>query len=222
MPNKRVIFFDLDDTLMDDSYAMSCAVEVFRTHIGDPRPADKFHAVWRVALDRHFARYLAGEVGLREQRRDRVREVMGVQLPDDDVDRVYASYLGAYESSWRLFPDALTCLDALSHHRLGVVTNGNTEQQRRKLASVGILDRFQHVIVSEAAGCAKPDARMWRGAGCDLTGAAHIGDNFDADVVGASSAGIRAIWLDRNRTGRKVPRDVTVIHGLGGLPELLA
>src|SRR5579871_988435 len=115
---RRVIFFDIDDTLLDDTHAMTCAVEVFRTHIGDPRPKDDFHAHWRSALDRHFARYLAGEVGLQQQRRDRIREVMGVALPDDHVDAVYAGYLSAYESSWRLFPDTLACLESLSHHRL--------------------------------------------------------------------------------------------------------
>src|SRR5579871_4659877 len=126
---RRVIFFDIDDTLLDDTHAMTCAVEVFRTHIGDPRPKDDFHAHWRSALDRHFARYLAGEVGLQQQRRDRIREVIGNRYADDELDAVYRVYIDTYESNWRLFPDALPCLDALSHHRLAVASNGNTEQQ---------------------------------------------------------------------------------------------
>ena len=221
MPSTRTIFFDIDDTLLDDTHAMTRAVEAFRLHVRDPRPAEEFHARWRSALDRHFARYISGKVGLQEQRRDRVREVLGRNLPDEEIDATYTIYMTEYESSWRLFPDALPCLDALKHHRLAVASNGNTDQQRRKLSSVGVLDRFDPVIVSEAAGCAKPDARVWRGAGCDLDGAVHIGDNFDADIVGARNAGLRPVWLDRKRTGRAVPPDVTVIHSLRELPSLL-
>ena len=90
-----------------------------------------------------------------------MREVIDSSLTDDAADLVFSDYLAAYEEAWRLFPDVLPCLDRLTEFRLGIISNGDERGQRNKLVRTGILDRFEHVVISSAAGCAKPDPEIY-------------------------------------------------------------
>lgn len=85
--------------------------------------------------------------------------------------------------------------------KLGVVTNGWTDFQLRTVATIGIRDAIDAVLVSEAEGLRKPDARLFRRAaerlGVATASCLDIGDNPTADVLGAEAAGMRAIWLRR-------------------------
>ena len=72
------ILFDLDDTLLDDRGAQEIYLaQLFEMYRGALPYASTtaFHAPWRSAIGRHFARYLKGEVTMEQQRRDRVRDV---------------------------------------------------------------------------------------------------------------------------------------------------
>lgn len=217
-----LILFDLDDTLVDQATAAREAADALVNHLG--LESSDFHARWFAALDHHYARYLAGEIGFQEQRRARVRDTLRMDLSDDDADATFQVYLAAYERNMRLFPDVLPCLNALAKHSLGIVTNGNTQQQRRKLTRLGILDRFACIVVSDEFGSSKPDPRIFPRA-CELAATAppdalHVGDLYDVDVVGAERAGLRAVWLDRSAAGIQQPAR-TRITTLASLPALV-
>ncbi len=49
-------------------------------------------------------------------------------------------------------------------------------------------------------------------AGCAPSEAVHVGDSWEADYVGATRAGLRALWL--NRHGRAVPAGVESVADL--------
>jgi FMN phosphatase YigB (HAD superfamily) len=55
-----------------------------------------------------------------------------------------------------------------------------------------------------------------------------VGDSYRADVLGAWSAGMDAIWLDRREgvnitpSDEPVPTDVRRIHSLDELPAIVA
>jgi putative hydrolase of the HAD superfamily len=204
--NEPVVFFDLDDTLLDDTGAQAAYLEELFTGWRGRLPHDDasaFVAAWRTALDRHFERHLRGELSFREQRRERIREVFQAPLDDDDCDARTREFLDAYEASWRLFDDVLPALDALAHRPLGVITNGLEEQQRDKLTRTGIIDRFALVVTSDGTKLSKPDPRIFHHA-ADAIGArpeqcVHVGDDWKRDVEGASAASFRPVWLVRSR-----------------------
>jgi HAD superfamily hydrolase (TIGR01509 family) len=81
-------------------------------------------------------------------------------------------------------------------YRLFAVSNGNAD-----LGRCGIGDLFDGHITAAAAGAAKPDARIFlalqRMAGVSAAEVLHIGDDPLADVVGATQAGMQAVWLNR-------------------------
>jgi putative hydrolase of the HAD superfamily len=92
-------------------------------------------------MEKHFATFMRGEITFVEHRRRRIRELFQeteLYLADDEADERFAIYLQYYEDNWTLFDDVLPCLDALSNRRLGIISNGNAEQQAKKLHQTGI------------------------------------------------------------------------------------
>jgi putative hydrolase of the HAD superfamily len=80
------------------------------------------------------------------------------------------------------------------------------------------------VVISEAAGVAKPDPAIFRLAldqlGCEPGEAWFVGDHPVNDALGASAAGLRGIWLPALHpwpAGRREPW-----RTIAALPELLA
>jgi putative hydrolase of the HAD superfamily len=223
-----LVLFDIDDTLLDDAAATREAVDALREHLELDVPERELRARWFDSLRHHFARYVAGQIGFQEQRRARVRDALAADLSDVEADGIFEVYLSAYESKWRLFADVLPCLDALGEHRLGIVSNGNAQQQRHKLSRLGILDRFACVVVSEECGWAKPDPRIFARA-CELgkatpSNVVHVGDRPDIDALGAARAGLRAVWLDRQRAdpAEQLGPGIARITTLAELPRFVA
>jgi putative hydrolase of the HAD superfamily len=228
MPARNApIFFDLDDTLLDDRGAQETYLaEVFAVWRDElPHREHEFPSVWRRALQHHFDRHVRGELSYQSQRRERIRDVFQApSLTDDECDRRMREFLDCYEASWRLFDDVLPTLDALRDRPLGVITNGTNEQQQAKLDRMGIADRFAAVLTSESAGIGKPDPRIFAQAAARLNAApercVHVGDDWSRDVEGARSAGFGAVWLNRRQQGASPTADPTV-HCIGALTELL-
>ena len=90
-----------------------------------------------------------------------------------------------------------------SRYRLFALSNGNADLKR-----CGLADFFAGHITASAAGAAKPDARIFArlsaAAGVEAHQILHIGDDPLADVVGATQAGMQAMWL--NRDAREWPK----------------
>jgi putative hydrolase of the HAD superfamily len=232
----RALLFDLDGTLMDHDAARVAGLAAHVAALLPGLPAAELARVdgeWQRLEAVHYDEYAAGRISFQEQRRRRVRGLHAAldrPAPDDAAaDAWFAAYLGHYRGAWSAFDDVLPALAALATAHpdaaLGVVTNGEGEPQRAKLAAIGLADRFPVVIASAEAGIAKPDAAIFALA-CERLGvapheAAHVGDRLDLDAHGAASAGLRGIWLDRRRTG-DAAAGVATIATLHELPAALA
>jgi putative hydrolase of the HAD superfamily len=219
-----LVLFDIDDTLLDHTAAVHDAVAVLHSAIPSDAPLADFQAAWAVAMKTHFPRFLAGILTYEEQRRARLRQTVAPAVSDTEADELFAIYFAAYEAKWALFPDVVPCLDGLGDRRLGVISNGQSAEQRRKLASTGIAERFELVHISDACGAPKPSRDIFLGA-CQAAGVApdnavYVGDLYETDAVGAREAGLRGIWLDRTgaRTAEHAP---PILGALTGLAELL-
>jgi putative hydrolase of the HAD superfamily len=208
----EAVLFDLDGTLMDHDGARTAGLAA---HVGERLPnargqeLARIDGEWRRLEALHYDEYARGECSFEQQRRRRVRglhEWLGLAAPSDaDADAWFGGYLTHYRARWRAFADALPAIEALAaaHPRaaLGVVTNGEGDPQRAKLATIGLAERFQVVVASGEAGVSKPERAIFTLA-CERLGAkperaAHVGDRLDLDAQGAAAAGLRGIWLDR-------------------------
>lgn len=123
---------------------------------------------------------------------------------------------------WELFPDALETVDKLRARglNLGVVSNWPASLEST-LSRADLRSYFQAVVSSGVVGYAKPSVEIFTICAEQLRvkpeRALYIGDDFEHDVVGASSAGMDAVLIDRSRS---VECDADRIHTLAELlPE---
>lgn len=218
----EAVLFDLDGTLIDhDAAAEEAVTTSFPGPIDQPSlEQDRVVHRWRELEAWAMDRYLAGELTFREQRRLRITclaDEFGLGTwSDEQADAWFAQYLTRYEAAWWTYRDVTPALDALTaDHRqlsLGVITNGDADQQRRKLQHVGLTSLLQHATISSEAGAAKPDAKIFRTACSELqlqpSQVVYVGDRLQTDAEAAIAAGLHGIWLDRRdaASATSVPR----------------
>lgn len=111
------------------------------------------------------------------------------------------------EDSVRPFDGALSALAVLLDrgHRLGLLTNGSSEFQRRKLRRFELESCFELILIEGELGYGKPDPRVFRGAleffGLPAAEAVMVGDNLVADILGAQTVGVAGVWHDCHQRG---------------------
>lgn len=228
----RLVLFDVDGTLVDHDGAAAAGVQQWLMKMGWAYPGTIAALVseWDEIAERHFPAYRARLTTFQGQRRLRLREFLprvGIDAStwsDGRLDALFNTYLVAYETAWRSFPDAEPCLDALRHvAQIAVLSNGNQEQQEAKVSRTGLGRYVDVVLTSDQFGVSKPDPRAFELACADLgvpaRAAVYIGDQLDVDALAATAAGLRGIWL--NRTGDAVPPGVEAVGSLTDLPSLL-
>jgi putative hydrolase of the HAD superfamily len=224
-----MIFFDLDETLFDFKSAEYTAVNVLYTQLNDPSIGnrDDFYKSWCAIGMKHFGRFLLGELTFEQQKMERITELLrsvGIPVDEDEARRNFQIYLDHFEENWRVFDDVLPCLNSLKGRRLGLITNGDSDQQRHKMKKIGISDYFEIVVAAGDIGSAKPDPAIFthacRRAQADPADCTYVGDNFETDVIPCEKLNMKAIWLDRKREGLGTPYSPT-IHSLLELPAIL-
>lgn len=221
----RAVLFDLDDTLIDQRSAMRAAVVPWAAEQGVTGAGVMDR--WDAIAERHYARYQRRECTFQEQRRARVRDLLGLDLSDEAADAVFGRYLERYEAGWALLPGAVAALTRVraAGLRVGILTNGDEDQQRRKLDAFGLSRRVDVLIASSALPAGKPDPRAFAAAVSRLRVAAQevlmVGDSLEKDVRGALAAGLQALLFDPD--GRHTDTDVPRISSLDQLlPSLRA
>ena len=124
-----------------------------------------------------------------------------------------------------LYPDAAPVLSRLSFsgYTLALVSNAPSDTSKT-VEELGLSRFIKHVVISGIVGFSKPNPEIFRIALSRASARAqetvHVGDVYASDVVGARSAGIHAVLLDRYGTSREVGCDK--IRTLTELPSLLA
>jgi putative hydrolase of the HAD superfamily len=224
-----MIFFDLDETLFDFKSAEFAAVNVLYSLLIHPSPCtrEEFYKSWCAIGMKHFGRFLRGELTFEQQKIARMTELLqdvGISADEGEAQRNFQIYLDHFEQNWRVFDDCFPCLESLKDSRLGLITNGDSDQQRHKMRKVGIMDCFEVVVTAGDIGSAKPDPAIFihacQLAQVDPSDCTDIGDNFETDIIPCGKLNMKAIWLDRKREGMGTPYSPT-IHSLLELPDVL-
>jgi len=213
----RAILFDLDDTLYDfhsywrERVRLSLTlVRVRYTHL-DPEALALVALSERVFIE-HWPEFL---------RRQGVEDETLIAESHEVFRREWFERMA-------LADDAAPTLEALrSRYRLGLITNGPSEIQRRKIERFGLANYFDALIVSGEVGVAKPDPAIFGLAlerlGVEPAEALFVGDSPEYDLRGAMAAGVPFVWM--NPGGEELPegleQPLATIGRLGELPALL-
>ncbi|MDP9352214.1 MAG: HAD family hydrolase [Chloroflexota bacterium] len=225
----RCVSFDADGTVLDFEGTMraSLAQSLAEIRAAVPGAAANALTVERlIAIRGEVAAELRGRVLAMEEIRLLAfeRTLMEIGALDPALAaHLTDSYLQRRFGQVRLYPDAVPVLDALAAvgYRLGLATNGNSYPER-----CGLAGRFDFVVLAQDVGFEKPDARFYRAviaaAGVPPGQIAHVGDSPVNDVQGARAAGLRTVWLDRDRARDAAVRADVSISSLAELPDALA
>ncbi len=121
------------------------------------------------------------------------------------MDRILATALAAGHAAvpvWnQVLPGVREGLAALRARGLRLVAVSNSDGSAEAvLVATGLRDWFEAVIDSHNVGFSKPDPRLFDAAravlGVQARNVAHVGDQYEADILGAHAAGIGAILID--------------------------
>jgi len=137
-----------------------------------------------------------------------------------------AAYVEAQRAGHPLIAGAAeTVRAAAARYRLGLLTNGPPDIQRRKLERTGLAGCFAAVGISGETGVGKPSPEAFRlvlrTLGVRPEEAVMVGDSRERDVEGALAAGVRPVWI---AAGRPVPAggpDVAAVPSVAALGTVL-
>jgi len=198
------VFFDLDHTLWDFETNSDIAFEtIFKKHdVGID--LQKFLNYYRGINHNYWKLYRNEKITKEELRVGRLKDTfVKIKFKADFqlINNLSIDYIEVLPNSNLLFEGTHEILEHLqSKYKLHIITNGFSEVQYKKLDNSGLSKYFDKIITSEDAGVKKPNPKIFKYA-LDLAEATPkesimIGDNWEADVMGAINNGLDAIYFN--------------------------
>lgn len=108
----------------------------------------------------------------------------------------------------RPFPHVAEILKGLKERGAGVylVSNAQACFTRDELDELGIAHLFDGILISSDAGVKKPDTEIFSIAfdkfSLDKNECFYVGNDLHDDVLGASSAGLKTVYIETEQSGR--------------------
>lgn len=222
----RAILLDADDTLLDYPAAERAALLAALAEQHVSGNADELVARYRAHNADVWRAYERGDItqqALRTERFHRLAADLG--LAALDVPVLAERYLDFLSEGAHELPGAADLVARLARrHPLAIVTNGIARVQRARFARVPFMQHICHVVISEEAGVAKPDPRIFDGVLAALGVEAHetlfIGDSTTSDMPAAHAAGMDFCWY--NPKALPVPDGLRVHADLRTLADIAA
>ena len=104
-----------------------------------------------------------------------------------------------------------------------IITNGFNEVQTKKLENSGLKGYFDKIITSEDAGVKKPNPIIFKYAlektKALINESIMIGDNWEADIMGAKNIGFDVIFCNYN--SKPVSESIKSVTKLSELKKYL-
>jgi 2-haloalkanoic acid dehalogenase type II len=203
----RALFFDAFRTLFDSYQTHEDATRKIVEYHGLDVDPDAFHAKWDEFI---LAGWKDGDFILQwpmfELCLGQTFEFFGVSKYD--TKKGISFWLDLVAGA-PVFPETLPVLESLAtRYQLAIVSNTDNFEIGMCLKNHPLP--LAKVITSEDSRCYKPNTKIFDDAlnafGISAGEAVHIGDSQFADVLGASNAGIRSIWI--NRPGKELRSDL--------------
>lgn len=185
-----MIFFDVDGTLLDyEAAERNGIIDFFQVYStifsGNELEATK---VWHELYEEYFNKFLSKELSFQEQQRMRIYHLFktyGLNLSPEESQHRFNQYIELYKNNWAAFEDVHYTLQTLKQegHSLGVISNGDYEQQIEKLTALNILQYFKYISTSSKIGISKPDPEIFQRtvlqSNLEMKDCYYIGDRLE-------------------------------------------
>ncbi|HOA80173.1 MAG TPA: YjjG family noncanonical pyrimidine nucleotidase [Defluviitaleaceae bacterium] len=204
----KAIFFDWDNTLWNHDLAQEKTIEkVYDNLIKEYSiPDDKkaFAKIFDECNQKVWDGYKKGELSHAQVRINRFIDLIDrYNIKDKELAmELNEIYLSIYPTWPFLIDGAKELLEGLKNkYPLGIISNGFPLTQDKKVEKSNVKHYFNWFIYSEAVGKSKPHRKIFEyalgQAKVSKEETIFIGDDFEADIIGAKKAGIKTIWFKK-------------------------
>lgn len=195
------VYFDLDETLFDfnESSKMALREVFFELGLSDHEETYNEYYTINTEVWNMLQEGTISAIELKSLRWNRFLEKYGLTYKAIDLNELYLDSLIEYTI---VYPGSFDVLKILCNDfRLVAVTNGLERVQKARLNISKLENFFEHVVISESIGCAKPQKEYFDFA-FNLCGNPKkqevilVGDGLESDIKGACNYGIDCIWFN--------------------------
>ncbi|EHJ51704.1 HAD family hydrolase [Streptococcus macacae] len=206
------IVFDVDDTIYDQQAPYRQAMQKSFPDF-DVSQMNQAYIRFRHYSDTGFPKVISGKWTTEYFRIWRCQQTLAEfgypHVSEEEGSHFQAIYENELDNITMLDEMRLT-LDFLKKKKvpIGVITNGPTEHQLKKVKRLGLYDYVEpkRVIVSQATGFQKPEKEIFNLAAeqFDMNPGTtlYVGDSYDNDIMGAFNGGWHSMWF--NHRGRSL------------------
>lgn len=206
MKKYKHLFFDLDRTLWDFEKNstetitdLHSSLELEKRNVAE---ASEFLRIYKIKNQELWMQYRHGKISKDKLRQERFHQAfLHFELNDPELALHFNDkYVEMCSSKPHLLPGTMDVLNYLDDkYFLHIITNGFIEAQAVKMKSTGLENYFKEVIVSDGLGYRKPDKRIFHHAmklaGANQRDSLMIGDDYEADILGAKNIGMDQVYL---------------------------
>jgi len=229
MKNNKLtdIFFDLDHTLWDfDKNSALTFEKIFETNNLNIH-LNSFLEIYLPINLSYWKLFREEKVDKQTLRYGRLSDTfneLNISVSDDIIYKLSEDYLRYLSSFNHLFDDTIEILDYLyPKYNLHIITNGFKNVQEGKLLNSKIDHYFDTVTNSEEVGVKKPNPQVFNHAlqlaNVEVGNSIMIGDNYEADILGALNVGFDVIHYNYHK--EKVAENIIQISNLIDLKTYL-
>jgi YjjG family noncanonical pyrimidine nucleotidase len=219
------LLFDFDGTLVDYEKTESRSLAESFRQAGIPYDEKRYLAEYTAINAKMWKDFEMGGISAHELRLKRFRMLFAACGIQGNPERLAGLYVANLSESAFLFDGVLPLLETLhSRYKLGLITNGLKEAQRKRLALSGADRYMDGIAVSDEIGIQKPDpgifAHAMKDAGhTDKSTTLIIGDSLTSDIQGGINFGIDTCWF--NPKGKAAVPGIVPTCEIRRLAELL-
>lgn len=232
MPTYTHIFIDLDDTIWDfQQNSKETLTEIYNStklnKLFDN--FDHFFTSYKIHNLHLWEAYGKGEISKTHLAHERFkRPLQDIGVEDNElITLINNSFIQQlpYKTKLKPFAKELLTLIRQKKYPITLISNGFEEVQYRKIENSQLQSYFDHIVLSEQVGALKPNPKIYQYAlelnHCLPKNAIMIGDNYQADCIGANLAGIDAIYLNNYKEDIPSTSHILVIEELNQIPNVL-
>lgn len=221
------VFFDLDHTLWDfDKNSALTFDRIFKLNQVEINISEflSYYEPINLSYWKLYREEQIDKASLRYGRLYDTFKEIGFISSDDLIHKLSEDYIDNLSIHNHLFDGTLDILNYLqSNYKLHIITNGFAEVQHGKLRKSNIDHYFKTVTNSEMVGVKKPNPKIFefalQQAKVSVKNTIMIGDNYEADVLGALQFGMDAICFNIHKN--KLDVSIKQVSNLVDLKEYL-